>query len=896
MTETSYKATGLDNGVTGYYAVAAFNDTGESELSTTSIAMPEAVVWQELGGEGGISSGGGKYNSLYVYNGTPFIAYNDEALGGKATVMEYTPTGWRSVGQPGFSGLAGNLSLAVDQGVPYVSMNDTEYGNGLTVMRYTGRGATGWETVGQRNITGEYTHETSLFIDQGTPYVAYNATKYGAGGVILGTFVEVVKYADGVWSKVGDYTPEQGNDGGNNMSLYVEQGVPYAGYRSRGLGGEVIRFDGNNWHLLGGKNFTASESVVIRWSSLQVYNGVPYLGYSMDSGASLSKFNGERWEYVGSKGFYQPGVWITKLALNEQGTPYMLFGDEKHGGKTVVMKYTGRGESGWERVGNLFFSAGHAEYTSFAVSGGKIYAAFTDRGNDDKTTVMMFDEFAAAPAAPTGIKAVAAGDGALRVSWSKGEAAASYHVYRATNAAGPYVRLTSEPTDAESYSDSGLAAGTAYYYQVTALEGPYESAPTATVTARTAGGGSGPQPGSGVEPSEPAIQIPAQSEIRDGRLTVPATAAAGGSAVVALTERQWSDLWQTAKTGTIRIEAADSAGGSLDSLEVQLPIPLLEDAVNAGWTVEIASGSSVVALSLDKLAAQWPAGAQKLSVAIKTIPASDSLQGNGAIYSMELTVDGRSVSLPTGGQAAYVKLPFSIEGAKLPHQVVAYRLTNAGAVAAVRGSIYDQSSGLISFPLGESGKYSVAYASVLFRDLEKANWARTAIEALAARNIASGVAEAEFAPTAAVTRAQFVHLLMKVLNFNGEYDAAAFTDVKADAWYASSIGAAQRLGIVNGRSDGAFGVNDSVTREEMAVMIYRAAIASGTALADGQATEFADLNAVSGYAREAVEALSKAGFISGMGDGRIEPQSPVSRAQSAVILYKLLKLLNQVQS
>jgi hypothetical protein len=137
---------------------------------------------------------------------------------------------------------------------------------------------------------------------------------------------------------------------------------------------------------------------------------------------------------------------------------------------------------------------------------------------------------------------------------------------------------------------------------------------------------------------------------------------------------------------------------------------------------------------------------------------------------------------------------------------------------------------------------------------------------------------------------------MKVLNFNGEYDAAAFTDVKADAWYASSIGAAQRLGIVNGRSDGAFGVNDSVTREEMAVMIYRAAIASGTALADGQATEFADLNAVSGYAREAVEALSKAGFISGMGDGRIEPQSPVSRAQSAVILYKLLKLLNQVQS
>lgn len=66
-------------------------------------------------------------------------------------------------------------------------------------------------------------------------------------------------------------------------------------------------------------------------------------------------------------------------------------------------------------------------------------------------------------------------------------------------------------------------------------------------------------------------------------------------------------------------------------------------------------------------------------------------------------------------------------------------------------------------------------------------------------------------------------MLMLALELEEGSAASTFKDISLDAWYYSSVAAAQKLGIIQGRSDGTFGANETISREEMALMAYRAA-------------------------------------------------------------------------
>jgi fibronectin type 3 domain-containing protein len=93
-----------------------------------------------------------------------------------------------------------------------------------------------------------------------------------------------------------------------------------------------------------------------------------------------------------------------------------------------------------------------------------------------------------APAAPTGLTATA-GTAKVALAWTASAGATSYNIKRATVSGGPYAQLATSATN--SYPDSAVAAGTAYYYVVSALNAYGESAnssqasatPTAATTA-----------------------------------------------------------------------------------------------------------------------------------------------------------------------------------------------------------------------------------------------------------------------------------------------------------------------------------------------------------------------------------------------------------------------------
>ncbi|HHV99353.1 MAG TPA: S-layer homology domain-containing protein [Clostridiaceae bacterium] len=178
---------------------------------------------------------------------------------------------------------------------------------------------------------------------------------------------------------------------------------------------------------------------------------------------------------------------------------------------------------------------------------------------------------------------------------------------------------------------------------------------------------------------------------------------------------------------------------------------------------------------------------------------------------------------------------------------------------------------------------------VTFSDISNVKWAKETIEYLAARGIISGPGDGTFRPSDKVTRAEFIKMLMIALELEDEEAECTFSDVKAGAWYYKPIAAAEKLGIVKGKGDGTFGVNDEILRQDMAVMIYRTAQLLGIDLGDDVNVEpFTDEAEISGYAKEAVTAIQKAGIINGIGDGRFAPKNNATRAEAAVIIYRLL--------
>lgn len=181
-------------------------------------------------------------------------------------------------------------------------------------------------------------------------------------------------------------------------------------------------------------------------------------------------------------------------------------------------------------------------------------------------------------------------------------------------------------------------------------------------------------------------------------------------------------------------------------------------------------------------------------------------------------------------------------------------------------------------------------ADEAFDDIEGVeSWAGDAIRALYSEGVISGKGDKKFAPYDNVTRGEFAKMIVGAFNLSEMPDEyRGFTDVPSGHWCFSYVEAAANAGVVNGYEDGSFGIDDYITRQDMAVMVVRAAEAAGIEIADaGSSADFGDSASIADYASAAVESLVKAGIINGI-DGNFEPASNANRAQAAKILANFI--------
>ena len=171
-----------------------------------------------------------------------------------------------------------------------------------------------------------------------------------------------------------------------------------------------------------------------------------------------------------------------------------------------------------------------------------------------------------------------------------------------------------------------------------------------------------------------------------------------------------------------------------------------------------------------------------------------------------------------------------------------------------------------------------------FADVAETAWYYDGVRYAYEHGLMTGTSETTFNPDGATSRAMLAAILWRLEGSPVVNYAMDFADVEEGQWYTEAIRWAASEGIVTGYGDGTFGTNDSITREQFAVMLYRYA---GTQPASGTLSAFRDGSAVSDWAAEAVGWAVEAGLITGTGDGSaLTPQGQATRAQAAVLLMR----------
>lgn len=174
---------------------------------------------------------------------------------------------------------------------------------------------------------------------------------------------------------------------------------------------------------------------------------------------------------------------------------------------------------------------------------------------------------------------------------------------------------------------------------------------------------------------------------------------------------------------------------------------------------------------------------------------------------------------------------------------------------------------------------------LLFLDVPESHWAFDSVHYLYWQDVISGDDTGNFYPDNNITRAEMIKMLCNTFGLE-QANKASFEDVASTDWYYGYAGAAHSAGLLQGY-DGKMNPNDLLTREDMAVLVYRFAQYAGVEFAPADAG-FADAGSISSYATEAIGALNNAGYINGMGDGSFAPKGNSTRAQVAAILYRFI--------
>ncbi len=187
----------------------------------------------------------------------------------------------------------------------------------------------------------------------------------------------------------------------------------------------------------------------------------------------------------------------------------------------------------------------------------------------------------------------------------------------------------------------------------------------------------------------------------------------------------------------------------------------------------------------------------------------------------------------------------------------------------------------------EIGDEDTPLAELPFTDVAADAWYADAVAYAVEHGLMNGTSASTFSPLMTTDRAMIVTILYRLEGEPAVTGTSAFSDVADGQWYTDAVIWAADNGIVTGYDTGAFGPGDTITREQMAAILYRYASYKGydvTASAD--LSGYADQAQISGYALTAMQWANAEGLITGTSDSTLTPGGSATRAEAATILMR----------
>ena len=323
---------------------------------------------------------------------------------------------------------------------------------------------------------------------------------------------------------------------------------------------------------------------------------------------------------------------------------------------------------------------------------------------------------------------------------------------------------------------------------------------------------------------------------------------------------------------------ADSVYTVAENTEVPLPTPTRDGYLFRGWsdgTNTYDAGAVYRVTDTATLTAQWSVISSGTSYAI-TVSKAD----NGTVTASRTRANkGLTVTLTVKAD----------EGYKLDTITVTDK--NGNEI-----KLTDKGDGKYTFTMPASAvtvKASFAKddtpveTGLPFTDVKADDWFYEAVKYAYDNKLMDGTSSTTFAPLMTTNRAMIVTILWRLEGSPVVNYAMNFSDVESGVWYTEAVRWAAAEGIVKGYSDTVFAPNDTVTREQLATILYRyAEYKEYDVSAKGDLTTFADGSTVSTWAADGMTWAVGAQLITGKDGGKLDPTGTATRAEVATILMR----------
>lgn len=358
------------------------------------------------------------------------------------------------------------------------------------------------------------------------------------------------------------------------------------------------------------------------------------------------------------------------------------------------------------------------------------------------------------------------------------------------------------------------------------------------------------------------------------------------------------DITDTGKS-TLNLDLSSAAKeGKVTNFYTELNVSVVKKLVENKKTLSVTIGNANIEIPLKVLEELAKKATGKITIAIGEEDAKTNADGSFTtkVYDFKITYENNGETNTLSVFSEPVKVQLSLKGSKIKdaRKVAAYHFND-------KAENWDYSGGKVKgddlvFAVNHFSKFAGIEKNKTFKDI-KTYWAKDEVEVLASRSITSGKTTDLYAPNESLTRAQFAVLLVKALNIPIQEYEGVFPDVtEKQAWSVLQIEAANRVGIVKGSIDGKFNPGVSITREQMAAMIFRAIEYKDKSLLKEVDTnhKYIDEASISEFAKDPVAQITELGIMKGKANNQFAPKSNTTRGETAVILYRLLHSLNEM--